>query len=128
MFYKAEHVMLEIDAYMSNQEGWSMARIGDGDLKILRFLLGEQFKSNMLKKPSRKFDEQGIPLTMEHGNKVLKLYREYLNTSDYISNFNVYNEKNASYWPRTWKMKTKKKVVDWRKLYKKLNTIETLKS
>lgn len=113
---KTEDLLMDIDKHISEMNGFSLARIGDGDLKLLKHII---LGTTHLAK--NKFNQQGIPLKKEYLKKILNIYKKSCNSANYISNFDVYNKD----WPRSWSKKTKEKTLNWKDLYKQLGITNT---
>jgi len=114
MLYKLNHILADINDHVKSKKPFSIVRIGDGDLKLLDALvLGRMNK--------QKFDRSGIP-----HNKVdwvLQLYRESCNFANYTSSFEMYY--TDQFWHRKFSDGTKSKVMDWKRIYKKVGITNT---
>ena len=114
MLYKLNHILADINNHVKKQKPFSIVRIGDGDLKLLDALvLGRMNK--------QKFNRSGIP--HNKGDWVLQLYRESCNSANYTSSFEMYY--TDEFWHRKFSEGTKSKVLDWKRIYKKVGITNT---
>jgi hypothetical protein len=110
MLYQLDHILTDLNSHLKNKKSFSIVRLGDGDLKMIKIMLRGEYAA-------RKFRQQGIPNNKEAFEKVLTIYRKSCNSANYISNFDVYFDEKIL-WRRTIKHKTLIKMEDWRKVYK----------
>ncbi len=117
MFYKTDHILNDLRDHIKNKKPFSIVRLGDGDLKMIKIMLRGDYAA-------RKFRQQGIPNTKEAFDELLKIYRRSCNNANYISNFDVYFNKKIL-WKRNVKPKTLAKMEDWRKVYRDIGVNNT---
>ena len=112
MLYRLDHILVDIDTHLTNKRPFSIVRLGDGDLKMIKIILRGDYAA-------RKFRQQGIPNDPVAFKKVLDIYRKSCNSANYISNFDVYFD-DEILWKRTIKNKTLIKMKDWKDVYEQV--------
>jgi len=113
MISNRKQILQDIQRHLKKEKGFSIVRLGDGDLKLIRSLFRKEY--------SAKLKQQGIPNDPKVFKKILEMYSVAMNAANYISSFDVYFHENSPfYWPRNWNNKIKV-VKKWKKVYEKLN-------
>lgn len=109
MLYNLSHILNDIENCISQKKSFSIARLGDGDLKLLTVASNGHFNK-------WKFAQQGIP-TSEHAF-VCNLYKESCNNANYVSSFDMYFD--GTLWRRPLSRGMRKKIQLWKRLYHKI--------
>jgi hypothetical protein len=107
MLYNLDHILNDIETSILQKKPFSIARLGDGDLKLL--------VSSQANLPNPwKFQQQGIPL--QHYKWICDLYKNSCNNANYVSSFDLYFD--GSIWKRPMSAGMRHKIRDWKKIYK----------
>jgi len=112
MIYKLDYILNHLSNCIENKSPFSIVRIGDGDLKIIRLALKKNYHEE-------KFRQQGLPKNDKIFNKILTIYKEACQGADYISNFDVYFLKEYL-WKRSVCEKTLRQMINWKDIYTKI--------
>jgi hypothetical protein len=112
MLYNLDHILNDIEISIAEQKPFSIARFGDGDLKLMR--------SVEVSAPNAwKFRQQGIPL--EKADWIYNIYRSSCNNANYVSSFDVYFDEHM--WKRF--SKVKRNIRKWKQIYEKAGITNT---
>jgi hypothetical protein len=106
MLYNLEYILNDIETSILQKKPFSIARLGDGDLKLL-----VSVQANL---PNPwKFKQQGIPL--QQAGWIRNIYRNSCNNANYVSSFDLYFD--GSMWPRPMSSGMRKKIRGWKQIY-----------
>jgi len=108
MLYKLDHILNDIETSIQDKKPFSIARLGDGDIKLL-------FSVQNGGVNSWKFRQQGIPFNQ--ANWIYNLYRISCNNANYVSSFDMYFD--GSIWQRPMSKGMRKKISNWKEIYAK---------
>lgn len=117
MLFKLDHILNDVEKHINNKKGFSILRLGDGDLKMLNIMLNGGYAE-------RKFRQQGIPNNRQEYKKLFKIIRTSCNNANYVSNFDVYFD-SENYWGRNGKDKTLTKMKLWKDIYQNVGIVNT---
>lgn len=114
MLYSINFIKNDIVSHIERKTPFSLVRVGDGDLKLLVTLIDN--KVNKVK-----FNRNGIP--HNEGDKILRLYKNACNNANYTTSFEMYY--TDKFWSRKFSPGTKKKVQNWKEIYKKIGIVNS---
>ncbi len=112
MSYYTCDILSDIKYHIDNKKPFSICRNGDGDLKLIYSLLYDKVIIG-----NSKLKQQGIPEDIDI-NEILEIYISSSNFANYVSGFDIYNNKN--FWKRSFSKGTAKKIKNWKEIYNKV--------
>jgi hypothetical protein len=112
MLYNLEHILNDIEVSINNKKPFSIARLGDGDLKLLMAAVRG-------KAIPWKFHQQGIPLS--ETTWICNLYKESCNNANYVSSFDMYFDNTM--WKRPLSKGMRRKMILWKDVYKRVGIV-----
>lgn len=104
MIYNLDYILNDIDQKILNKDTFSIVRLGDGDIKLLKSII---YNTCNIKK----FQQQGIPITEKEW--ITSIYKNSCTNANYISSFDVYD--GIQCWRRI--PRVQKKILQWKKVY-----------
>jgi len=113
MYYKLNQVLDDIDYHITNKIPFSIIRLGDGDISILKELVSGEFNSKRSKREGYKKKDK---------DDILSIYRESCNNANYVSGFEMFLN-NKMFWrsanpPKMITPECANDVRDWKNIYK----------